>query len=175
MLVPCSLGWFALLCRCSPPAPTAIARPVPRHALVSAIGCPKTSFFSLLCTPETSTSYCCCCCCCCYCWRTAHLLSVSLYLVVRPSCLRDLIWVLGSTIHAPAPTLPTICLCSYSTHAPCLSPLRPPLLYLPSVMYALCHICPLLLPPSAPAPNPSRLGARHSRLAVANAGGSIGR
>ena len=42
-------------------------------------------------------------------------------------------------------------------------------------MYALCSICPLLLPRSAPAPNPSRLGARHSRLAVANAGGSIGR
>jgi hypothetical protein len=43
-------------------------------------------------------------------------------------------------------------------------------------MYALCHICPpLLLPPSDPALNPSRLGARHSRLAVANAGGSIGR
>jgi hypothetical protein len=40
------------------------------------------------------------------------------------------------------------------------------------------HCCcpPLLLPPSAPAPSaPARLVARHSRLAVANAGGSIGR
>jgi hypothetical protein len=37
---------FALRCQCSPPAPTAIARPLWPHT----VGCPQTSFFSRLCT-----------------------------------------------------------------------------------------------------------------------------
>ena len=85
-------------------------------------------------------------------WRTAHLLcctsamlpAVSLYLVVRPSCLSDL-FDLGARLYNPNP-------CSYSTHHMPLfllypRPMPPPATPT-SVISALCHVCRLLLPPT---------------------------
>jgi hypothetical protein len=44
---------FALLCQCSPPTTTAIGSRA--RALASTVGCPQTSFYSLLCTPVVLT------------------------------------------------------------------------------------------------------------------------
>jgi hypothetical protein len=76
-----------------------------------------------------------------------------------------LIWVIGSTTHDPAPALRTTTTTSLRRHDPSRYTL---------LISTLCHICPLSYLPSAPAPTPSQLVAHHSRLAVANAGGSIG-
>jgi hypothetical protein len=134
--------------------PTTLRLPKPRRAAAAAA---HLFYFFDACTVislwRTAQLLCC---------TSAMLLSVSLYLVVRPSCLRDLIWVLCSTIHAPAPTLPTTpLLLLYPRPMPL--PASPssviyalcricPLSYLPSVLSALCPICPLSYLPSAPAP-----------------------